>query len=409
LRNLVAFLGSLPLGLALSGPAAGDYYSITDLKGSSGPPGGFIATSNMARAMNGAAQVAGTAGSVQQPYLYGGNAGAGAVTPVGLLGQSGFASAVNGAGQVVGGAGNGHAFLYSGGTTTDLGALSGTTGFSQAFAVNDSGQAVGLSNNPSVPGGSSFQPVLFTGGQVKALAAIGPGTLEGAARDISATGLIVGYSLLATGPFKLEHAVIWSASTGSVVADLGLGIALAVNASNQVVGSFTSPDGNQHAFIYSGGNMTDIGTLGGQNSQANSINSQGMVTGSISSSGLNDHGFLYSGGSMVDLNSLVSPGAGFMIERGNSINDAGQILVTARDQNRRFHNLILTPPGGVVPPDPFFLQPPPILLIPEPSSLALLGLGSLIGLPGLWRARRRRRDAGETERPPALELSGRGP
>ncbi len=47
--------------------------------------------------------------------------------------------------------------------------------------------------------------------------------------------------------------------------------------------------------------VTDLGTLGGNSSQAASINAGGQVTGQSFTSSLEYHAFLYSGGTMIDL------------------------------------------------------------------------------------------------------------
>lgn len=97
--------------------------------------------------------------------------------------------------------------------------------------------------------------------------------------------------------------------------------ALAVNASGQVVG-FASFDGTTvHAAIYSDGQLTDLGTLGGDHSQAVAINSSGDAVGhSTLANGLT-HATLWSNGQVIDLGTL--PGGATSYATG--INDAGQI------------------------------------------------------------------------------------
>ena len=59
--------------------------------------------------------------------------------------------------------------------------------------------------------------------------------------------------------------------------DLGFGQALAINSYGTVVG-FSGSIESHHAFSYSGGAMTDLGTLGGANSGASAINNAGAGT-----------------------------------------------------------------------------------------------------------------------------------
>jgi probable HAF family extracellular repeat protein len=139
----------------------------------------------------------------------------------------------------------------------------------------------------------------------------------------------------------------------------------AINDVGQVTGT-----SNGHAFLYSNGQMTDLGTLGGDSSFGNSINNVGQVTGSSTTS-LSDfvHAFLYSSGQMRDLNDLIDPTLGVTLTDARTINNHGQIVANdSMNSGRSSGAYLLTP-------------------IPGPSTLALFGV-ALLGL-GVWARTRK--------------------
>lgn len=60
-----------------------------------------------------------------------------------------------------------------------------------------------------------------------------------------------------------------------------------------------------HAALWNNGTVTDLGTLGGTNSGANSINNSGQAVGSSQMNGdTAEHAVLWSNGTMIDLGTL---------------------------------------------------------------------------------------------------------
>jgi probable HAF family extracellular repeat protein len=142
-------------------------------------------------------------------------------------------------------------------------------------------------------------------------------------------------SSLAVAVFSAISAVpAWADYT---LTDLGTGsYATAINNNGQVVGSFfDTASGFPHAFLYSNGSMTDLGTLPNLNvSRASGINNNGQVVG-VSYHETNFdifgpyHAFLYSNGSMTDLGGQDS--------LATAINNNSQVAGFAHSGNGGYH------------------------------------------------------------------------
>lgn len=243
------------------------------------------------------------------------------VADLGALGDSGsYARGLNASGQVVGNS-QGHAFLYSNGNMRDLDPGGG--GNYAAFGISNSGQVVGWSQDAA----GNLHAILYSGGMTIDL---GLGH-SSAAAGINDSGQVVGWFQngdgVGGGPF---HAFLFS---GGTTTNLGFdssfpyAVASGINTSGQVVGSFMGGSGLHHAFLNSQGAITDLGTLGGSQSDGYGINASGRVVGTS-----DRRAFLYSGGTMADLGTvpgysdLAGNGTGTYIAYG--INAAGQIVGT---------------------------------------------------------------------------------
>ncbi|HUB80122.1 MAG TPA: hypothetical protein VMB03_15055, partial [Bryobacteraceae bacterium] len=318
--------GSL-LGLAilLANTAAAQTYTAVDLGNlGQGAPA----------AINNSGQVAGTLETTNlHAFLYSN----GTINDLGTLASSGTPYSngygINQAGEVVGesavGSGTYHAFLYSDGSLIDLDSADYE---SAATGINSMGQIAGYAGS----GPGSFFAALFSGGQAINLGAIA-GSTSCQAQGINDNGQVVGFCDLGGG--NSYHAFLYS--RGNIL-DLGTlagqvetlsSRANAINNRGQVVGFSDNAGGQSHAFVYSGGTMTDLGVLSGfSGSVATAINNLGQVVGIVIPSGSTaEHAFLYSGGTMTDLNSLVSLPGGAVLISANGINDAGQIAALGSD------------------------------------------------------------------------------
>jgi probable HAF family extracellular repeat protein len=116
-----------------------------------------------------------------------------------------------------------------------------------------------------------------------------------------------------------SHAYLGGEARGGVlyaVTDLGAGEAYGINASTEVTGINAAG----HAYLFSNGTSTDLGTLGGSYSFGLNLNDSGQVVGWADSAGNTSHAFLYKNGTMMNLSpSSLTGGA-------QGINSSGQVV-----------------------------------------------------------------------------------
>jgi probable HAF family extracellular repeat protein len=193
-------------------------------------------------------------------------------------------------------------------TVTDLGTLSGNT-ISQALALNHAGVAVGDSYDPSTLSG-----VIFSAGRVTRIA--------GTPTAINNSGEIAGFYT----PKGARFSDAYLHSGGSLMnlnsASLfpGGSVAFGINNSGDVVGAGYLSVSNFHAFLYSGGKMTDLGPSGAFQASAYGINASGQIVGTYALNSGASGTFLYTNSVMTTL-----PAAGSGIGYGYAINDNGEI------------------------------------------------------------------------------------
>ena len=223
-------------------------------------------------------------------------------------------------------------------TITDLGTLGGMQ--AGAYDVNASGQVTGYAtipgdtpaptpNNPN-----TYYAFRYSNGTMTNLSTLGGPTSVGAA--INDAGQVTGSSETTQhwmdrygNKYYYDHAFLYSNGT---MTDLGTlpgylkSSGSGINNAGHVVGYSSDPviEGNPsyRAFLYKDGAMSELGTLGGPTSSANDINDAGQVTGSASLPGnTGTHAYLYTNGTMTDLGTLE----GHTFSSGYAINASGQV------------------------------------------------------------------------------------
>ncbi len=133
----------------------------------------------------------------------------------------------------------------------------------------------------------------------------------------------------------------WEASGASAINDSGLVVGESYN------GIHGKKPGWRACLWDQKGEVTDLGSLGGDSSEAQAINSKGQVVGTSDLVGADPasstaHAFLWQDGKMVDLNSLIPAGSGWVLREACGINAADQIVGDG-DFKGRTRAFLLTP------------------------------------------------------------------
>jgi len=171
------------------------------------------------------------------------------------------------------------------------------------------------------------------------------GTLGGAmsqAKAVNRSGQVVGTSRDALGRTR---AFLWQEDLGIVDLKPLTGVntsANDVNENGDITGGGDTGFGNFHAYLLSEGTSFDLGTLGGNESEALAVNRRGQVAGHSRVGGATEkHAFLIpEPGTMVDLGSM-----GGATSIAHDVNDEGAVVGLAETRTGQPHAFLWTADG----------------------------------------------------------------
>jgi probable HAF family extracellular repeat protein len=144
-------------------------------------------------------------------------------------------------------------------------------------------------------------------------------------------------ALFSSNAYAATHSLGISTSSESIAYDM--------NANGQVAAVIMDDEGNQHAVFFEHGVLTEIGTLGGKDSDAKRINNKGEIVGSANQKDGSWRAFLYNrttGMQMLDT-------LGGTNSHGTALNNAGTVVGFADTASKEWHAFLAQ--RGEVPQD----------------------------------------------------------
>ncbi len=170
------------------------------------------------------------------------------------------------------------------------------------------------------------------------------GATSSIAKGINDAGWVVGSSI--TSGSITPTATLWMNNAAFDLGSLGgdMSQAIAINENNTAVGISETPSGDTHAFraaINTNGQVTervDLGSLPGGYSIAISINDLDQIVGSSS-----NRAVLWENDTLIDLNTRIAPSSGWILNKATGINESGRIVGVGSLGGDPFRAFLLTP------------------------------------------------------------------
>ena len=330
-------LDLLPLLLLLGIPAvaAPPRYRVTDLGALSGPKSEAIAINNCGEVVGNAdTNVRSSGGNfLTHAFLW----RRGRLIDLGAFdGKSSRADGINNRGQIVG-TSNQHGFLWS----QEQGRRLIRATFCRRLAINDKGDVAGA-EGPSTP-----EKLFVLRNGIKRWLSVGD-VDSNTVTAINSRGQVLINSLFSANTRitlwqKNRHKLIHS----STADDAGYGI----NKKGQIVGRLCRT-AYSRAFLWNRGQISLLGSLGAQNSEAHGINGSTEVVGTVYDSApdvesddtahVHSRAFFWQSGKMYDLNKCIPQKSGWTLSIARGINNHGWIVGTGI-HNGHTRAFLLTP------------------------------------------------------------------
>lgn len=245
-------------------------------------------------------------------------------------GEPTIATSLNNAGQVVGyfqcANGTWGAFLWKEGHVSTFG-TSGTTHYFP-HALNEAGNVIVGHTGKYMDFDRIFVQRVHAGKAASISASSGT---CGRIYAINPSGDMAGYKL--SDGNKKRRACVWQKGVVTELGTLGgqYSDAYGINDSGSVVGQAEISLGVSHAFEWRNGLMRDLGTLGGDYSCAYGINNKVSIVGCAETQNKGMRAFLYQKSKMTNLGTLGGSGS-----EARAINDAEQVVGTSMNSQSMF-------------------------------------------------------------------------
>lgn len=161
------------------------------------------------------------------------------------------------------------------------------------------------------------------------------------ANGVNVNGQVTGAS--GSTSTNSSDVILYSGGTLTNLGTLGgtSGLGLAINRLGQVAGYSQNSKGTYRGFFTtSGDTLVDIGDLGGGSAVAYGINDKGQVVGSAVTANGDNHPFLYTNGKMTDLGTLGAPTGSGWWNAAQGVNNSGTVTGISYDVHGNFFGFV---------------------------------------------------------------------